>query len=80
MNSRKLLGSTGNELRNIFEEICVRVKGQKSRVKGQRSGLGLGLGLGLHFLGRTGAVIAFMHPWVSVCGINLDWDTSINAV
>ena len=38
------------------------------------------LRLGLHFHGRTGAVIAFMHPWVSVCGINLDWDTSINAV
>ena len=37
-------------------------------------------GLGLHFHGRTGAVVAFMHPWVSVCGINLDWDTSINAV
>ena len=42
MNSGKLLGSTENELRNIFEEICVRVKGQGSRVKGYGQGLGLG--------------------------------------
>ena len=41
---------------------------------------GQGWGSVSHFHGRTGAVIAFMHPWVSVCGINLDWDTSINAV
>ena len=39
MNSRKLLGSTGNELRNIFEKF-LRVRDQGSRVKGQ--GLGLG--------------------------------------
>ena len=37
MNSRKLLVSTGNELRNIFEEICVSVKGQGSGVRGQGS-------------------------------------------
>ena len=47
INSRKLLGSSGNELGNILEEIWVRVKGQGSGVRNQGSGVRVrGQGLG----------------------------------